>query len=372
MKTSTDEQLTKRFYLLNAIATIVLLVTIVVSISQFGTEAWSGARQIGFILAGSKDDPGWNRAQAKGAQEICNRLGYDLMLRDNVPVTEQACRETVKELANRGAKVIFYTHAYPPDEIERLSLKYPRIQFYGIDTNLSTSNVSKYSVRYIELRYLAGILAGLHTKTNRIGYIAPFSTPEINQGINAFALGAQKVNPQAQVFLIWTGDWNNPASEDQAVHTLKAEHADVLTYHQDSNVIPRTAEQVSIPFISFHDTYPSYSCFLAGIKAHWDKIYQDILSQHHRQAHEAREGTNWTGFTQGRADIELADSKLTMREKAMLETERWNILHGKLVFVGEIYDKNGNLRCAKNESISGEYLQTQMDWLVKGVSTIGY
>ena len=372
MKTSTDEQLTKRFYLLNVCTTIVLLIVIIVSIYQFGTESWSNANQIGFIMAGSQEDSGWNRAQAHGMQETCEKFGYDFMLRENVPITAQDFRRTVQDLADRGAKIIFFTHAYPESEVEQLALAYPRIQFHGVDAVPTTDNVHQYSVRYIELRYLSGILAGLHTKTNRIGYIAPFSCPEVNQGINAFALGVQKVNPQAQILLIWTGDWSSPVNEERAVLTLKTEQADILTYHQDSNVIPLAAERTSMAFISFHETYPSYRCYLAGIKAHWRKIYEDILSQHYKQAIEIREGAAWTGFTQNRADIELAQDKLSMRERAVYETERWALLHGKLVFTGEIYDRNGIRRCEANESISGDYLQNQMDWQLKGVNIIGY
>ena len=372
MKTSTDEQLSRRFYRLNAVISVVLLIAIAVSISQFGRESWGHADHIGFIMAGAKEDPGWNRAQATGIREACQWYGYDLMLRENVPVTAQDLRKTVRELADRGAKTIFFTNAYPAEEVESLAMTYPRIRFHGIDEVPHADNVRQYSVRYIELRYLSGLLAGLHTRTNRIGYVAPFACPEVNQGINAFALGVQKVNPEAQIFLVWTGDWHNPTGEEQAVHTLKAVQTDVLTYHQDSSIIPETAERTGMDFISYHESYPDMRCFLAGIKTHWGMVYRDILGRRGNQLPHEREGVSWGGFTQGRTDLELSKEKLTMRERAVLETERYALLHGKLVFTDEIYDRNGVLRCGAKEAISGEYLRTKMDWLVRGVNVIGY
>ncbi len=372
MKTSTDEQLSRRFYLLNVIVAVLLLIAIILSIFQFGKEAWGSSNKIGFILAGSREEPGWNHSQATGAQNACAQLGYELMLRDNIAPNSHSCRQTVQELSDLGAKVIFFTYDYPADELKDLVIDFPHIQFYGIDTEFSSSNISSYSVRYLELRYLSGVLAGLHSQNKRIGYIAPFPKPEVLQGINAFTLGVRKFNPDAQVFLVWTGDWNNPTAEEQAVHTLKAAHIDVLTYHQDSDVIPMAAERTAIPFISYHEAYPSCRFFLAAIKGNWQKIYVDILRRHYRQSVENRDWNYWPGFTQGCAEIEVAKEKLSSRERVVLESEQWALKYVNLVFAGEIFDRSGIRRCDADESISGQYLRTQMDWLVKGVNVIGY
>ncbi|MBR6268702.1 MAG: BMP family ABC transporter substrate-binding protein [Selenomonadaceae bacterium] len=372
MKTSTDEQLARRFHLLNTCVTVVLMAAIIISITNFGREAWIGAKQVGFIMTGSHNDHGWNRAKFRGINYVCNEFGYDLLLRENVPISGQEFQRTVEELADKGTKTIFLASSYHSDEVERLAMKYPRIQFHGIDVKPALDNIHKYSVRYIELRYLSGIIAGLHTKTNHIGYVAPFSCPEVNQGINAFALGVQSVNPKADILLVWTGDWDNPSNEQQAVHNLRALHADVLAYHQDGDVVPVAAERAGISFISFHESYPNYKFFLAGITANWSSIYQHIMSLQNNPSVWKNDDISWTGFTQGMADIEPAMEKLSPRERAVYESERWKLLSGKLIFAGEIFDRNNVKRCEAGESISSDYLQNQMDWLVKGVNIIGY
>lgn len=372
MKTSTAEQLGRRFRLLNTCVTLVLMAAIIISIINFGSEAWSGAKQVGFIMTGSRQDPGWNRAKFRGIREACSKLGYDLLLRENIPINGQEFQQAVKELADKGAKTIFLASSYHADEVEHMAMMYPRIQFHGIDVNPTVDNIRKYSVRYIEPRYLSGIIAGLHTKTNHIGYVAPFSCPEVNQGINAFALGVQSVNPKADILLTWTGDWDNPSNEAQAVHNLKALHVDVLAYHQDRDVIPIAAERAGISFISFHESYPAYKYFLAGINANWCNIYQYIMGLQNNPSIGKSDGMAWTGLTQGMADIEPALEKLTPRERAVYESERWKLLKGKLIFAGDIYDRNNVKRCDAGESISSDYLQNQMDWLVKGVNIIGY
>ena len=57
---------------------------------------------------------------------------------------------------------------------------------------------------------MAGMVAGLTTKTDRIGMIGSHPIPEIIRHINAFTLGAKQVNPRAQVQVLWVNSWFDP------------------------------------------------------------------------------------------------------------------------------------------------------------------
>ena len=81
----------------------------------------------------------------------------------------------------------------------------------GEDKNLST-----YFGRIYQIRYLSGIVAGLQTETNEIGYVAAFPIPEVNRGINAFTLGVRSVNPDATVYVSWTNSWNDDTATADA------------------------------------------------------------------------------------------------------------------------------------------------------------
>lgn len=90
-----------------------------------------------------------------------------------------------------------------------------------------------------EARYVTGIVAGKETKSNVIGYVAAFPIPEVIRGINAFTLGAQSVNPDVQVKVLWTNTWYNPATEKQAAITLIDAGADIIAQHQNTPVRSR-------------------------------------------------------------------------------------------------------------------------------------
>ena len=55
-----------------------------------------------------------------------------------------------------------------------------------------------------------GQIAAKMSKTGVIGYIGSFPIPEVISGINAMMLGAQSVNPDIKVKIIWVNSWFDP------------------------------------------------------------------------------------------------------------------------------------------------------------------
>lgn len=273
MKASRGEDLSRRFVWLNAIVTIVLSAVIVVSVFQFGAEAWKRQRQVGLILAGSKFEAGWNRVQYEGMKAACDALGYELLVRERVGEGEADCQRAVRELSEKHARIVFVTNMTSLAGMRSLVESYPNIRFFGMEMEPSVFEFNRYAVRYIEPCYLAGVLAGLRTKTGRVGYVAPRSGPEFNQAINAFALGVQHVNPGAEVLLAWTGGWENHGAEEQAVRDFKAASVDAMAYFQDGETLPKAAERAGIYFVSIHEKHPACKHEIASIRVNWRKMW---------------------------------------------------------------------------------------------------
>ena len=366
-KRSTDEELSQRFYVLNVIVALILLAVVFVSISQFGAQAWHNKWQIGLVLSGEKNQLGWNSSQYLSLKSICDEFDYDLIIRENVPSDYNSCKKAVDELAKRGARIIQFSNGCHLESIAEFEKTYPRIKFSTIESVSALYPSGRYSIFAFEGSYLAGILAGLHTKTNKIGYVAPFSEPEINQGINAFTLGVQRVNPNAEVLLNWTGSWDNPNDEEQAVQNLKAEHVDILTYHQNGDTVPNIAERAAISFISFNESYPSNKYCLAAIKIDWKSAYMDLLTYMNHNKSNKNVGY---GINQGMINVEVLKD-ISSREHVLFDIAYWEIKNGRLIFSGEIFDRSGIKRCSENETISVQSLQTKMNWQVRGVRIVG-
>ena len=99
---------------------------------------------------------------------------------------------------------------------------------------MNDKNFGNYFGAMEEPRYLSGMIAGLMTKSNKLGYVAAYPYTEVKIGINAFALGAQSVNPNATVSVVYINSWNDPANEKAAAESLLAQGCDIITQHCDS------------------------------------------------------------------------------------------------------------------------------------------
>jgi simple sugar transport system substrate-binding protein len=62
-------------------------------------------------------------------------------------------------------------------------------------------------------------------------------------GINSFMLGAQSVNPDFKISVIWVNSWFDPGKEADAAKVLLGQGADILTQHTDSPAAMKSAEE---------------------------------------------------------------------------------------------------------------------------------
>ena len=87
------------------------------------------------------------------------------------------------------------------------------------------------------------MIAAKMSKTGVLGYIVSFPIPEVISGINATMLGAQTVNPNIKVKIIWVSTWFDPGKEADAAKALADQGADVLMQHTDSPAAMQIAAQ---------------------------------------------------------------------------------------------------------------------------------
>jgi len=85
------------------------------------------------------------------------------------------------------------------------------------------------------------------TTLQQAGYVASFPIPEVIRGVNAFLLGMQSVNPDAEISVVWVNSWFDPGKEADATKALIAQGADIITQHTDSPAPMQTAANAGIP-----------------------------------------------------------------------------------------------------------------------------
>lgn len=359
--------LTRRFIIFSLIQAFILILCIWLSVERFGDSIWQRQESVALILASRKEAPGWPREMSWGLQRVCDELDYDLYIEDGVPVGSGECQRVVEKLVAKGVKRIFLANPGYQEEIEALAARYPQVSFFANSVGETVSDsILDYSVRYYEVRYLAGVLAGMRTHTGVVGYVAPFPSVETRRGINAFALGVQSVRPEARIILKWTGQWISPEREHEAVYRLKLEGADVLCYFAATRTIAEEAERQGLTYIDFHKSpYRSGNC-LAAIETDWQAVFTDLLRMNSRQEEER---VYWRGMFDRVVWLWPVD-RLTPQEETAFVRARTALWQGYPVFSGNIVDQAGVLRCSAGEVLPDSDIRGRMDWLVRGVELV--
>lgn len=325
------------------------------------------ATKVGVILNNNKDDKSWSQSHYEGITKTAQQLNLEIICEELVSADEII--SVIDEMAQTGCEIIIANSAIYSEQILTAAEKYPELYFFHASGTQSSKNLSSYFGRMYQMRYLTGIAAGLQTKTNEIGYVAAFPIPEVNRGINAFALGVKSVNPDATVYVKWINSWNDDGVTAQATQMLISEHnIDVLAMHTDSLEPLRIADESSILSIGYNidnsALYPDSS--LTAAVWDWEKFYTTNILRCLQGKFEGR--NYWLGSDTGIIDTaplaEIADSRIS----EAIESEREHLNSGTFdVFYGPIYDNEGRLRVSEGESMTDYAMLNEFDWYVEGV-----
>src|SRR6201986_1050851 len=223
--------------------------TALVLAGAFGIAAASAADKlkVGFVYLGPVGDLGWTYQHEVARQAVVKEFGdkIETTYLENVPEGPDSER-AIGQLVPPGNKLIFTTSFGYMDPTLKVAKKYPDVLFDHATGFKKADNMAIYNGRFYEGRYIQGVIAGKMSKTGVLGYIGSFPIPEVISGINATILGAQTVNPNIKVKIIWVSTWFDPGKEADAAKALADQGADVLMQHTDSPAAMQIAAQRGI------------------------------------------------------------------------------------------------------------------------------
>ena len=242
---------------LSLLIVLIIAVTgiILIRSKKENTNITEKTTKIGFMLNGTVDDHSWGQAHYEGMQKTAKELNLDVDYRECTLETEQ-CNEVIEELVNEGCEVIIGNSYGFGSHMKEKSLEHPEVTFFHCAGSEYGDNFCSYFGRIYQIRYLCGIVAGLQTESNSIGYVAAFNTSEVNRGINAFTLGVRSVNKDANVYVEWTNSWIDDDITENATKTLFENHPDIdiITVHTDSLKAYEIADESHLHFEIIKDS----------------------------------------------------------------------------------------------------------------------
>lgn len=330
--------------------------------------------KIGIIYISPTDDGGYSTMHYNGVTKMADELGLDksknLVHVENISDEGDECRQYIINLIDDGCNVIIGTsYGYGP-VMNDLADKYDDVVFIHCSGEYNNDhNMANFFGRMYQARFLSGIVAGMNTETNKIGYVAAHPIAEVVRGLNAFTLGVRAVNPEATVHVLWTNSWYEPLKEKYNASTLIAQDCDVIAQHQDSTSAQEAAEEAGKKSIGYNADMSAAApnAHLCAPSWDWSKYYTAEIKA--LIDGDWKPEYKWPGIETGIVHLsEISDSAVE-GTKEKVEEFKEKILNGEFKIFGgrEIKDNEGNIKVtADTATLTDEQLLT-MDWLVEGV-----
>jgi simple sugar transport system substrate-binding protein len=198
--------------------------------------------KVGFIYVGPVGDHGWSYQHDVGRKAIEKAFGDKVETTYVESVPEADSERAIEQLARTGHGLIFTTSFGFMEPTLKVAKKYPNIKFEHATGFKRAPNLATYAAKFHEGRYIIGQIAGKMSKSGTIGYVGAFPIPEVVSGINSYFLGAQSVNPNIKIKVVWANSWYDPAKEADAAKALLDQGVDVIAQHTDSPAPLQAAE----------------------------------------------------------------------------------------------------------------------------------
>jgi basic membrane protein A len=198
--------------------------------------------------------------------------------------------EAAKLLGKLARKndIVFATSFGYMDGMAKAAEKHPDTIFmHATGYKGNDTNFDNYGCMSYQARFLTGVAAGMMTKTNKIGVVGSHPIPEIVRNINALTLGAQSVNPDIEVNVLWINSWFSPAKDMDAAQALLDDNNDILYTTTDSPSVVVVAQKAwkrdgKEVWSMGNDADMGHNGpdrYISGMVFHWSGVYQQLVNE---------------------------------------------------------------------------------------------
>ena len=286
----------------------------------------------------------------------------------------KATRKAIEECISDGCNILFTTSWGYMETTAEMAEEYPDVYFsHGTGYMSNDTNFNNYFGRIYQPRYLSGIVAGMNTKSNKIGYVAAMDTSssEVTGGIDAFAIGVASVNPDAKIYVVVTNSWYDAEKEEAAARTLLDMGCDVMAQHCDTPYPMTLAKEYGVYGIGYNSDMSKEvpEACLCSVVWDWSAYYTEAVN-------EVIQGT-WSsenyygGMAQGLVGItDLASFCAEGTQQKVSEASQAILDGSNNVFDGELKTNTGKVIGKSGETLDDATITGGIDWYYENVVVV--
>lgn len=318
---------------------------------------------------------GYTYTHDLGIQGMQKNLGLSdeqIIRKNNTNDSDAVAIQTaIEECIEAGANVIFATSWGYMDTVATMAAEYPEVIFsHGTGYKSNGSNFNNYFGRIYQARYLSGIAAGLKTTSNKIGYVAAWGkdNSEVTGGLNAFAMGVNSVNPEAQVYVKTTNSWYDPEGEAAAAEALIANGCDVISQHCDTSNPMTAAEEAGVFGVGYNSdmSKDAPKAVLTSAMWNWEAYYTSAVQS---VIDGSWDGSNYYGgMAEGLITLAPLSDFCAEGTAEKIEEVKTKIVSGEWdVFTGVIETNEGTTVGEDGKSLDDATITGGINWYFKNV-----
>ncbi|NQX35108.1 BMP family protein [Herbiconiux sp. VKM Ac-2851] len=221
------------------------------------------------ITNGPENDKSWSNSVYDGVMGIDDpdiEVSFIGSLTETADIVQQA-----SAYAGEGYDMIVISNGAQAAAATQLAEQFPDTTvcqgpWSPTDEELAAmpDNQCVWNIKQQDGTFLAGVVAGLVTKTNKLASVAGGEFPAVIRQPEGFVLGARCVNPEATIDIQYTGSFDDVAAAQSAATTQVADGADVILSAVDGAVsglygAARDAASPTYVIPSYYDSYDSAS-----------------------------------------------------------------------------------------------------------------
>ena len=315
-----------------------------------------------FLYNSSPERSGWTYWNELGRETLTEAFGTRVETVCQSDVSAEDAPAVMEKLIAEGYTVLFAASPVFLEACIRESALHPEVKILNCSLLASYHNVRSYYLRIYEAKFILGMIAAAMADNDRIGYIADYPIYGTPASINAFAIGAQMVNPRATVLLDWS--------------TLPGHDPEAALAAQDVTIISN--RDIRAPILDsrafgLYQVKDGKILNLATPVWNWSRLYQSILRSIITGAftgegeHNADRAMNYyMGMSVDAIDI-LCSERLPAGVHRLADIMHDRIRSGGFApFIGPLYDQDMTLRLEKGEALSRQDI-IGMNYLVQNV-----
>jgi basic membrane protein A and related proteins len=250
---------------------VLIAVTSIAVLAAVSAGVGDGATkkiQVAILYPGTANDGSWSNSWADGAKKAVKDFGIKLTLVNELSTPDQYVNQGAA-FGSKGYDLVIMANGIALDPAQKLARQFPKTMWCMSPTDFPdrkkgaaglATNSCVAEVEQQDGAFRAGVLAGMLTKSNRIGSVNGFAFPALTRQAEAFYLGAKCVNSKVQFAQKYINSWTDPALAKAAAAGMIADGADFILGATDSAVqgafeAAKAAPNPTYVFASYFDSH---------------------------------------------------------------------------------------------------------------------